>query len=531
MVSLVKRKIKGHTYFYLVWMKRIGKKVVREKQIYVGSAEKILELLRQPLPKFTSHSYGEVALLLHVAETTGFVKIVNKHLRKISSIGDYLLLLVINRLIQPESNNGIKDWYDKTCLPLIWNKDLSFSSQNYWYYLNRLTDKKMAAVWQELQSNTTKNLSVGDDTFLYDPTNFFTYIEDHDGNELPQNGHNKQMRHEKNQVSVRLLIGEESQLPYDFKCYAGNVHDSKEFPNMLSDLKQKAEQYSKEKITLVFDKGNNSKENLAALANYYFIGSLRKDLKGIPTLLDADLKDCYTTPKKNLIRSTSQEMDVYDINCKVVVSYNEKLRSKQLHSLDNAMVKTQTKFEEIKDHRFKSERSAMVAMLKILPKKYNPFKWEAQKEGKVFRVQLSLDGENLAQRRKDAGKNVIFTNHLDWSDERIIKTYRKMYKVENQFKLLHGALLIPIKPVYHWTDQKIKAHIFLCMVALFFAKTLEHMCRGKVTGSFRDILEFAGTVRIALVQREGNPQLVFEDMTLKQQALMETFSLSKYAKI
>ncbi len=106
-----------------------------------------------------------------------------------------------------------------------------------------------------------------------------------------------------------------------------------------------------------------------------------------------------------------------------------------------------------------------------------------------------------------------------------------MYKVENQFTLLHGALLIPIKPIYHWTDQKIKAHIFLCMVALLFAKTLEHVCMGKIIGNFRDILEFAGTVRIALVQREGKPQLVFEDMTLKQQAMMEAFSLSRFARI
>ena len=446
MAYFVTKKVKGKKYLYIVWGQRIGKRTKTVKQIYLGSAERVAKLLEQPIPKFTSYSYGDVAFLLHVAETTDFVKIVNKHLRKISSIGDYLLLIVMNRLIRPESKKGIKEWHGKTCLPLIWNKDLSFSSQNYWYYLNRLTDKKMAAVWEELQNNTAKNLGVGDDTFLYDPTNFFTYVEDHEGNELPQNGHNKQMRHEKNQVSVRLLIGEESQLPYDFKCYAGNVHDSKEFPNLVSDLKQRAEQYSREKITLVFDKGNNKKENLEALSNYYFVGSLRKDLKGVPALLDAELKDCYTTPKKNLIRSTSQEMDVYGINCKVVVSYNEKLRSKQLHSLDNATVKTQTKFEEIKDHRFKNERSATVAMIKILPKKHNPFKWETQEDGKTFRVQLSLDEEKLAEYRKNAGKNVIFTNHLDWSDERIIKTYRKMYKVENQFKLLHGALLIPIKP-------------------------------------------------------------------------------------
>ncbi|MBI5393187.1 IS1634 family transposase [Candidatus Woesearchaeota archaeon] len=530
MVSLVKRKIKGHMYYYLVWMKRKGKKVFREKQIYVGSAEKIHQLLSQELPKFTSYSYGELALLLHVANISNFVNIVNKHLRKVSSIGDYLLLPVINRLIKPTSKEGIKEWYDKSCLPLIWNKKVSLSSQNYYYYLDRIDDKKIEKIWEELLQNAKKKLNVGDSSFLFDPTNFFTYIDDHEENELPQNGFSKQKRNDKNQINLSLMIGEQSLLPYYYGVYAGNVNDKTNFEKTSSDLVNNAKQYSKEKITLVFDKGNNTENNLKAIKDFYFVGSLPKEKTETRDLLDGDFKFCYENTKKNEIKSISKESEVYGIKCKIVVSYNEKLKKKQLHVLEDKISKTQTKFKEIEGHLFKNEKAAINRINEILPKKQNPFNYEVVPEGEKFKLKLNLSEGKVAWYRKTAGKNIIFTNHLNWNDQRIIEAYRSMHKIENQFKILHGALLIPIKPIYHWTDQKIKAHVFLCMVSLLFARMLEHMCKSKIKGDFRHILEFASSIRIALVQKDGKPKLIFEELDVNQQGLMEAFSLSSFVK-
>ena len=67
------------------------------------------------------------------------------------------------------------------------------------------------------------------------------------------------------------------------------------------------------------------------------------------------------------------------------------------------------------------------------------------------------------------------------------------------------------------------------MTALLLAKIIEYICRGRVKGNFRQILDFASSIRLALVQREGRPRLVFEELTPQQQALMEAFSLSRFA--
>jgi transposase len=527
MVSLVKRTIKGHVYYYLVWMKRIGKKVVRARQIYLGNADRIRQLLLQPLPRFTSRSYGDMALLLHIAELTCFVEIANKHAQKKASIGDYLLLPVINRLLAPTSKAGISEWHAKTCLPLLESRHLSLSSQNYWHYLGQLDEEKMATIWQELVSNAKNKLGVEDTAFLYDSTNVFTYISEHAGNALPQKGHSKQMRNDKNLLALGLLIGEQSEIPHRYSCYPANVHDSKQFPNTVPGVAGR-QKIGKEKITLVFDKGNNSQAGFDAVKDYYFVGALTKNNVEAAGLIDGDFKFCYKNNSDNDIQSVSKIADVYGTSCKIVVSHNKKLEEKQLHSLGERTAKTLLKFEKM-DHLFTSEKAAFRALAQILPKKQNPFDYEVAKEGKKFRALLNLNDEKFAAYRKGAGKNIIFTNHLDWSDERIIRAYRSMHKIEHQFMLLHGAMLVPLKPVYHWTDQKIAAHVFLCMVALLFAKTLEFICKGKIRGSFRQILDFASGIRLAVVQKE-KPTLVFEDLTPEQQALMEAFSLSRFVK-
>ncbi len=435
---------------------------------------------------------------------------------------------IINRLIEPTSKAGINDWYRKTCLPLIQHKKLSLSSQNYWYYLDQLNNEKMTAIWEEMLLNLKSKLKIDDATFLYDLTNVFTYIDDHEGNTLPQKGHSKQMRNDKNLLALSLVIGEHSELPYSFSSYPANIHDSKRFPDFILDVRKKVQLYDKEKITLVFDKGNNSEDNFKVIKGHYFVGALTKNKEEAQDLIDAKFKFCYTNNNENDIYSVSKEAEVYGMRCKIVVSFNKELEKKQLHSLEKKIAKTQLKFQKI-DHLFKSQKTAINAMNLILPKKQNVFEYEIKKEGNKFRVELKLSTEKLTEYRKGFGKNIIFTNHSDWSDERIIRAYRSMHKIENQFRILHGILLIPIKPVYHWTDQKIEVHIFLCMVSLLFAKTLEYICRDKVKGDFRHILDFAASIRIALVQRE-QPKLVFEEISPEQQKLMEAFSLSRFAK-
>ena len=53
-----------------------------------------------------------------------------------------------------------------------------------------------------------------------------------------------------------------------------------------------------------------------------------------------------------------------------------------------------------------------------------------------------------------------------FSSEEVIKTYKKLAHVEKAFKIIKTTVL-EIRPVRHHLDDRIKAHIFLCMLAYY----------------------------------------------------------------
>jgi transposase len=107
---------------------------------------------------------------------------------------------------------------------------------------------------------------------------------------LPQRGHGKQGHEHLRLLGLALLITTDGQVPLLHHTYAGNQHDSVTFQTIAEQLFARCRSLSQElrDITLIFDKGNNSKENLKRVdpSKLHFIGSLvptqHFDLLAIP---------------------------------------------------------------------------------------------------------------------------------------------------------------------------------------------------------------------------------------------------------
>ena len=98
------------------------------------------------------------------------------------------------------------------------------------------------------------------------------------------------------------------------------------------------------------------------------------------------------------------------------------------------------------------------------------------------------------------GKTALITNKSKSVPADIVKAYRSLIVVENQFRAVHNSSMIPITPIDEWTDQKIKAHIFLCFVALVIARVLEYLSKQKgLNITVPRLLETAENIRIGLL--------------------------------
>jgi len=123
------------------------------------------------------------------------------------------------------------------------------------------------------------------------------------------------------------------------------------------------------------------------------------------------------------------------------------------------------------------------------------------------------------------GKRILMTNRHDWSDEEIMHAYRGQNHVEGAFRQLKDDRHMAIRPQYHWTDQKIHVHAFICMLAFLLGRTVEYEAR-KISNkkSLSGILDLLGTVRLTLLLRPsgkkgGRPRCEYQLEDGDEQAL------------
>jgi len=192
---------------------------------------------------------------------------------------------------------------------------------------------------------------------LYDITNFYTFIQEHEGNKLPKKGNNKAKRFDLNQINLALLVTKDEGIPLMHHTYEGNRHDAKKFPGIIRKLTDRFAGFSKnvDKVTIVFDKGNNSKKNIELLDKtaYHFVGSLKPyDYKHF---LEIPLEEFQLVQRENEEEKEKKE-DISTYRTRkealgaervVVVTYEQKLYDRNLRTFLKGIEKRKKEFEEL----------------------------------------------------------------------------------------------------------------------------------------------------------------------------------------
>ena len=202
MASIIKKKKNGKLYYYLAECQRVNGKPRIVWQKYLGPAEVVLEKLQQtqsPKPQAIHHrDFGEVCALLKIAVELDIVKLINQHVSKRAqgfSVGEYLVLVALNRACHPQSKNGIARWYARTVLPKLIKIPTSYlDSQNFWDQMNYLDEETIEKIENALCEQVLATYQIDLDLLLYDTTNYFTFLDANTPSELQQRGNNKAKR-------------------------------------------------------------------------------------------------------------------------------------------------------------------------------------------------------------------------------------------------------------------------------------------------------------------------------------------------
>jgi transposase len=496
MGSIIKKSVKKYTYYYYVESKRINGKPKLVNQKYLGTAEKVLEkvlVAEKELSERVLYSdeadFGAVTLIYDIAKRLGISDIIDSHIPKRkqgASIGAYILTAAINRAVSPSSKNGIQEWYADTCLPYITGlKPSLFTPQNFWNNtciseddINRIEESILRKVIDTYQIDTSH--------IIYDATNFFTYIDTMQESELSKRGWCKKKRYDLRIVGLSLMVSPEYSVPLLHEAYPGNRSDAKEFPIMMERLKSRYEAITGKEadVTVVFDRGNNSEDNIELLESgdfkLHYIGGLKKNQCKELYLVS---RDDYTPLESAALEGQTayrSEMYAFGRTVTVVIVHNPELERGQMQGILINKEKAETRLFELQQQlmrrasrettkgRKPTKESVTKAVEKILGTEYmrDVFNYIVlENDGNIY-LSFEYSEEELERIRIDhLGKSVLFTNRKDFSNEQIVTAYRSAWQIESAFKQMNDPDCLAVRPMFHWTDEKIRVHIFTCVLA------------------------------------------------------------------
>jgi len=90
------------------------------------------------------------------------------------------------------------------------------------------------------------------------------------------------------------------------------------------------------------------------------------------------------------------------------------------------------------------------------------------------KVTVTKDRKVLEWENKVDGMLMLETTDLTLPLNEVVGRYKELAEIERGWRSLKSTLLI--RPVYHWTEKRIRAHIFVCVLAL----QIERWMRGKL---------------------------------------------------
>jgi transposase len=275
MVHFHKKEIKGNDYWYLRETKWIDGKSKVIWQKYLGTIDKIKEVFEHnekvPSVKVSSFEFGKTAAILRISEELEFCQCVNQNVTKKEieglSVGEYMLLIILGRTNGPLSKQATAEWFNESFLKFQWKFPHKLNSQNFLNNMDFLNEETIRKIEGNIAAKLIEK-GIKPTTIFWDTTNVFSYIES--GEKLPQKGRSKEKRHDKNLVTFGIAESDEN-IPLLHETYPGNVHDAKIFPEMIDKLVDRLRnlKINTSDMTVVFDKGNNSEDNIYKIIGKY----------------------------------------------------------------------------------------------------------------------------------------------------------------------------------------------------------------------------------------------------------------------
>jgi transposase len=567
MATIQSKMSRGHKYWYIVESRRVNGKPRPIVLEYLGKAESLLRRLREGIGeslKVKSHSHGAVAALLVVARKLDVVAVINRYvhsqrsywpekpMRNNLTVGATLLLAGIGRVCMPTSKRGWWTWAQTASLEYLLRVGLSKAdSQHFWDLMDCLPEDAIEKVELDLLRNLQQHYDLGDDSLFYDTTNFYTFVDTENTRcDIAQRARNKQKRNDLRQVGLALVVTRRDFIPLFHHTYKGNMSDSTVFRQVVGRIKRRMKDLNMdlEKHTLVFDRGCNSKKNLALVARLklHYVGALTPS-QHIDLIRDAETHLAPVDVDGKSLSLYRDKRVIWGAERTVVVLISEKLKAGQLRGIYQALRKRKLALGKIQrslanPRAKKRTREQLVETIDRLlqgqfMKDLLTYELTELGDGR-FSLTYRTNKKRIDQLEDKLGFRILMTDRHEWSNEAIVATLHGQSTVEQAFKNIKNPYHLALTPEFHWTDQKIRVHYFSCILGYLLASLIWREARMKAdfTGTLDALFDTLNNIRLTTLLemsgKRGKPKATrqIEEMTEDQRHLMDRLDLADVHK-
>jgi len=472
------------------------------KQIVNGllqrAGEKLL-VFADDLRNEADKEYGVRYVASFMWQQMGLEELIQKILKRKKvelDYGNWIKMMVVNKLSDPRSKLGIFEWLSR-----VWWPEHGFDEKvlegkrkveveekeriakrevmKFYRALDHLLGMKKK-IENHLYGQFRDLFNMEVDLVFYDLTS--SYFEGEGPEGLACLGYSRDHEPGKSQVVIGLIMC--NGLPIGHEVFEGNRVDKKTVKEILAKLKN---QFKIKRCIFVGDRGLVSKENLEILEKYEEFESIL----ALRKRRNNEVKKIMLGQEPLIYCQIDDDLEYREVSGKdglrYIVCRNPEIAKEQREKRQNDMAEIEKELGELKAEVESQKRPSLKKIIKsieeILSHRHGHrlYRYELDEKNRSFQY-FKKDEEIKLENELD-GVYILRTYEKDLTPEEIIESYKDLQDVERAFCSMKTPL--ELRPFFHHKEERVRAHVFICVLAYTIQKVIEKMLQNadiKFTG-------------------------------------------------
>jgi len=423
--------------------------------------------------------------------------------------------MVLNRLIAPCSEHAMPAWIRRTALADILGLDFDRLAEDPLYGVLDKLHPHRATIEAALVARERSLFNLDATIYLYDLTS--TYFEGQCvRNAKAKRGHSRDHRGDCKQVVVALVVNRDG-FSITHEVFAGNTQDRKTLATMLDRLAERAG--LKDGATVVVDRGMAYDDNIAEIKTrklHYVVASRQgerdrwladfEDSDGFVPVLRAPSPLNPAQKKTTIEVLTRRDGEQTYVLCRSEqrIAKDRAIRTKQEGRLRADLDKLAQRVAAKKLVKAAKINQAIGRLKERYPRVARYFDLSYDPQSMTFAATFNAD--KYAKAEQLDGCYLLKTDRNDLAGDELWRIYSLLTRAENAFRDMKSPLAE--RPIFHHTEQRTEAHIFLCVLAyhlmIAIEKTLLDQAIHTSWPSVRDALKTHQVCTVVLPTNDGS---------------------------